>query len=228
VLTPAPSLAPGVQTTGRQVRVTCWLLLVSLPSHLPCLRQRIPGVAPGLRFLGNPAHRRLRLTPAPRIVSRRATDGLLRSGGSFCVAVGRCYAERPGFAGVNPGRCDSRQAPSLYRLVKPITRVGLFLITMIQTHLRLRYPWRLARRDVRIGFPDDLLFTPLCGLRISRYRRGDAIPRSLGAGNLAQHRASSCQGSDHLAFHPQACACFERTDRTSPIKIRTTARTQRA
>ena len=123
---------------------------------------------------------------------------------------------------VNPGRCDSRQAPSLYLLVKPITRVGLFLITMIQTHLRLRYPWRPARRDVRIGFPVDLLFTPLCGLRISRYRRGDAIPRSLGAGNLAQHRASSCQGSDHLAFHPQACACFERTDRTSPIKIRST------
>ena len=144
--------------------------------------------------------------------SRRAVGGLLRSGGSVCVALGRCYS--PGFAGVNPGRCDSRQAPSLYLLVKPITRVGLFLITMIQTHLRLRCPWRLARRDVRIGFPVDLLFTPLCGLRISRYRRGDAVPRSLGIGNCAQHRASSCQGSDHLAFHLQAYAGFERTDRT--------------
>lgn len=121
--------------------------------------------------------------------------------------------------GVNPGRCNIRQAPSLHLLVKPITRVGLLPVTMIQTHLRLRCPWRPARRDVQIGFPDYLLFTPLCGLRISRYRRGDAVPRSPGIGNCAQHRASSCQGSDHLAFHPQAYACFERTDRTLPASL---------
>jgi hypothetical protein len=149
--------------------------------------------------------------------SRRANGELFRSGGSFYVALGRCYSL--GFAGVNPGRCNNRQAPILYLLVKPITRVGLLPVTMIQTHLRLRCPRRLARRDVRIGFPNNLLFTPLCGLRISRYRRGDAVPRSQRIGNCAQCRASSCQGCAAPCLSFPNGTGFERTDRTLPAEL---------
>jgi hypothetical protein len=45
-----------------------------------------------------------------------------------------------GFFGVNPGQSYICQAAILYLLVKPITHVGLFMITMIQMHIRLRYP----------------------------------------------------------------------------------------
>lgn len=149
--------------------------------------------------------------------SRRANGELLRSGGSFYVALGRCYS--PGFAGVNSGRCNNRQVPILYLLVKPITRVGLLPVTMIQTHLRLRCPWRLASRDVRIGFPINLLFTPLCGLRISRYRRGDAFPVHRGLGIAPNIEPPVVKVVFHPTFHPQAYACFERTDRTLPAGL---------
>jgi hypothetical protein len=40
---------------GCSVFITCVLLLVSLPSTLSCLRQRILGITPGVGFSDNPA-----------------------------------------------------------------------------------------------------------------------------------------------------------------------------
>jgi hypothetical protein len=44
--------------------MTSPLLLVFLPSYLPCLRQHILSITPGIGFLGNPFHHRIRLIPA--------------------------------------------------------------------------------------------------------------------------------------------------------------------
>jgi len=44
--------------------MTFLLLLVFLPSYLPCLRQRILSITPGISFLGNPARHCIRLIPA--------------------------------------------------------------------------------------------------------------------------------------------------------------------
>lgn len=45
--------------------MTFLLLLASLPSYLPCLRQHILGITPRIGFLGNPVRHRIRLIPAP-------------------------------------------------------------------------------------------------------------------------------------------------------------------
>jgi len=86
---------------------------MSLPSILPCLRQRILGVAPGIRFLGNPAGPVYPVdtcsTPSRQW---RRQGGLLRSECAFGVALGLCYS--PGLTGVNPGQHLICQAPSLY------------------------------------------------------------------------------------------------------------------
>jgi hypothetical protein len=92
--------------------MTYQLLLVSLPSCLPCLRQHILDIAPGVCFLGNPARRRLRLIPAPLLTSaesvRRVTPFLMLVLRRFRVVL------FTGFEGVNPGRAYNRQAPILY------------------------------------------------------------------------------------------------------------------
>jgi hypothetical protein len=49
--------------------MTFLLLLMSLPSYLPCLRQHILGITPGLSFLGNPSRPRIRLIPAQLLTS---------------------------------------------------------------------------------------------------------------------------------------------------------------
>ena len=61
--------------------MTFLLLLVFLPSYLPCLRQRILGITPGIGFLGNPIRHRIRLIPAPLLTIvesvRRVTPFLM-------------------------------------------------------------------------------------------------------------------------------------------------------
>jgi len=61
--------------------MTFLLLLVFLPSYLPCLRQHILGITPGISFLGNPIRHRIRLIPAPLLTVvesvRRVTPFLM-------------------------------------------------------------------------------------------------------------------------------------------------------
>ena len=61
--------------------MTFLLLLAFLPSYLPCLRQHILGITPGISFLGNPVRHRIRLIPAPLLTVvesvRRVTPFLM-------------------------------------------------------------------------------------------------------------------------------------------------------
>ena len=61
--------------------MTFLLLMVFLPSCLPCLRRRILGITPGIGFLGNPVRHRIRLIPAPLLTIvesvRRVTPFLM-------------------------------------------------------------------------------------------------------------------------------------------------------
>jgi hypothetical protein len=118
--------------------MTFLLLLMSLPSYLPCLRQHILGITPGLSFLGNPSRPRIRLIPAQLLTSTESVGRFT----PFLILVLRRFRTVlfTGFFGVNPGQSYICQAAILYLLVKPITHVGLFMITMIQMHIRLRYP----------------------------------------------------------------------------------------
>ncbi len=52
------------------------------------------------------------------------------------------------------------------------THVGLFRLTMLQPDLRLRCPWRPARRDDDVGFIANLLFTPLYHRENQSQRQG--------------------------------------------------------
>ena len=67
---------------------------IPLPSHVPGLRQRIPGITQGLCFLGHPSHRRLRMVSCSSL-RVRATDGFPRSVYPFSVTTGRCSTPCP-------------------------------------------------------------------------------------------------------------------------------------
>ena len=62
-------------------------------------------------------------------------------------------------------------SPSLFG-ARLCTHVGVVSVTMLQPDLRLRCPWRPARREDAGGFSADLLFTPLSRLEHQAQRSG--------------------------------------------------------
>jgi hypothetical protein len=138
---------------------------------------------------------------------------------------------------VNPGQKGNCQAPILYHfgqahnprrlVVADDDSLTHSLMLPIATYWQGFFSWVL----------NVLLFTPLYGLMVIRYRRGDAFHCSRAVGNYAQLRASSCQGSEFLASHPQAISLFRENGSHSlrppcqgcfaPLRIPSGRRSQR-
>ncbi len=115
-------------------------LCLFLPDHRPHVSIS-SGFPRGVGFLGNPAHKSLRVVPYSSYrPAMRATCELLRSHDLFCAPVGGCY----------PPRILMSERPEFYSSClitdplpfwfKPISLFGLVEFTMVQMHLQLPSP----------------------------------------------------------------------------------------
>jgi len=79
-----------------------------------------------------------------------------------------------GFLGVYLGQLQTCPALILAVLAQAHNRVGLPKLTTIQSWVRVPIHRQLCAMDSR-RIPSDHLLSPLCGLMVSRYRRGYAF-----------------------------------------------------
>src|SRR5262245_46678367 len=164
-------MALHAYTGAAAVLMTCGPLLAPLPSKLSCLRQRIPRLSRGPWLLRQSSRQPAcggRLLPSRPL--GRARCRFPRSGRPFCVALGPCSP--PGLAGVDAGLypvCQPHIRPHFGQAANPRRLVWA---NDGSSHIRSRCPWLPAPRCAPVGFGPDLVLSPLCGLRVSRYRRG--------------------------------------------------------
>jgi len=108
----------------------------------------------------------------------------------------------PGFSGVSLGRLQNR--PALIRAF------------LAQAHIPRRLVQRNDDSDVDSSacpyaallggipgrIPSDRLFSPLCGLMVSRYRRGDAFTSTLEGQELHLHEDEVIEDREIFAPYP--------------------------
>jgi hypothetical protein len=128
------------------------------------------GFPSGVGFLGNP-------TTVPYPVdtssSRRTTQGYSVPHLRLTLPVGPHSS--PGFSGVSLGRLQNRPALILALLAQADNPRRLVPRNDDSTMGSCTCPYATVLNGIPGRIPSDHLLSPLCGLRISRYRRGYAL-----------------------------------------------------
>ena len=106
----------------------------------------------------------------------------------------------PGFAGVALGRLQNRPA-----LLRAFVAQAHNPRRLVQRHDdsdvdSSAYPYATVLDGIPGRMPSDHLFPPLCGLMISRYRRGEAFTSTLEGQELHLHEDEVVE--DRLIFAP--------------------------
>src|SRR5262249_48244637 len=111
-------------------------------------------------------------------------------------------------------------------LGRPVNPRGPGTRNDVSTPLRLRDPERPAPESLPVGFERCSVFSPLHGLRISRYRGGDAFRRAPGGGE-SRPTADGKLSRKTLSFPPPTPQppplSGERVARVRPVRPRTNA-----
>jgi hypothetical protein len=111
------------------------------PGHRPHVSIS-SGFPRGIGFLGNPAHKSVRVVSCSSYrPAMRAACELLRSHDLFCVPVGGCYPPRMLMSERREFYSSRPITDPITVLVKPISLFGLVEFTMVQMHLQLPSPW---------------------------------------------------------------------------------------